>query len=207
MPRATDRRDLADAVGWRTPDRASQRIFPRVSHARERSPCRPRRGPPQLRRSSWRLIVALAPLSLAAPRPTSATIVSAYASAGREPVAPGVQLDQGRIVTTAGSQAVNFVEVDPSNPAISFEASTLQRTRGRARADHDAGDQSLVRRPSRRRGDQRRRLGRRRQLHGAGTERPARGGRRAGDRRSGPPARRSASERTADRCSARRSSA
>lgn len=69
------------------------------------------------------LIVASAPLTLVAPRPISAAVVSAYASDSREPLAPGVQHDQGRIVTTAGSQAVNIVEVDPSIPAISFEAS------------------------------------------------------------------------------------
>ena len=44
-------------------------------------------------------------------------------SSNREPVAPGVQLDQGRIATSAGSQAVNIVEVDLSNPVISLESS------------------------------------------------------------------------------------
>jgi len=69
------------------------------------------------------LIVALVPLALVAPIPTAAGIVSAYTSTSREPIAPGVQYDQGRIVTSAGSQAVNIVEVDLSNPAISFESS------------------------------------------------------------------------------------
>ncbi|MBF8290053.1 MAG: Metallophosphoesterase, partial [Chloroflexi bacterium] len=69
------------------------------------------------------LIIASAQMALVAPVPTSAAIIGAYASATREPVAPGVSHDQGRILTTAGSQAVNIVEVDPANPAISFEAS------------------------------------------------------------------------------------
>lgn len=69
------------------------------------------------------LLLATAPLALIAPRPASAALVSAYASTSREPIAPGVQYDQGRIVTSAGSQAVDIVEVDPSNPAISFESS------------------------------------------------------------------------------------
>lgn len=69
------------------------------------------------------LVIALAPLPFVAPVPAVAAIVGGYASASREPVAPGVQHDQGRILTTAGSQAVNIVEVDLSNPAISFESS------------------------------------------------------------------------------------
>ncbi len=69
------------------------------------------------------LLLASAPLTLIAPRPASAALVSAYTSTSREPIAPGVQYDQGRIVTSAGSQAVNIVEVDASNPAISFESS------------------------------------------------------------------------------------
>lgn len=69
------------------------------------------------------LVVASSSPMFVVPRPASATIVAAYASSSREPVAPGVQHDQGRIETTAGSQAVNIVEVEPFNPAISFEAS------------------------------------------------------------------------------------
>ncbi|HSO29627.1 MAG TPA: phosphodiester glycosidase family protein [Candidatus Sulfomarinibacteraceae bacterium] len=68
------------------------------------------------------LVIASTP-TLFAPRPAAATIVAAYASSSREPAAPGVQHDQGRIETTAGSQAVNIIEVEPFNPAISFEAS------------------------------------------------------------------------------------
>lgn len=68
------------------------------------------------------LVVALAPLTLGTPLPASAAVVSAFASSGREPIAPGVEFNQGRVETTAGSQAVNIVEVDLSNPAISFEA-------------------------------------------------------------------------------------
>ena len=86
------------------------------------------------------LIVALAPPPLVAPSPASAAIVSAFASAGREPLAPGVQFEQGKVVTTAGSQAVNIVEVDLSNPVISFESSLsngrvtgLERTSTQAR--------------------------------------------------------------------------
>ena len=69
------------------------------------------------------LIIASAPLTLVAPGPAAAAIVSPYTSASREPVAPGVTHDVGRIVTTAGSQAVNVVEVEPNNPVISFESS------------------------------------------------------------------------------------
>jgi hypothetical protein len=69
------------------------------------------------------LILAAAPLSLLPPSPVSAAVVAPYASIGREPLAPGVDHDWGRITTTAGSQAVNFVEVDRSNPTILFEAS------------------------------------------------------------------------------------
>src|SRR3990172_2177565 len=44
-------------------------------------------------------------------------------AAGGEPLAPGVDHDWGRLSTTAGSQTVDLVEVDQSNPAIFFEAS------------------------------------------------------------------------------------
>jgi len=69
------------------------------------------------------LIVAGAPLSLLPANPVSAAVVAPYTSTGREPLAPGVDHDWGRLSTTAGSQAVNLVEVDQSNPAIFFEAS------------------------------------------------------------------------------------
>ena len=69
------------------------------------------------------LIVAGAPLSLLPTNPVSAAVVVPYTSVGREPLAPGVDHDWGRLSTTAGSQTVNLVEVDRSNPAISFEAS------------------------------------------------------------------------------------
>jgi hypothetical protein len=69
------------------------------------------------------LIIASAPLTFVAPEPIAAAVVSAYTSASREPVAPGVAHDVGRIATTAGSQAVNVVEVEPNNPLISFESS------------------------------------------------------------------------------------
>ncbi len=68
------------------------------------------------------LIVAGAPLSLLPPNLVSAAVVAPYISAGREPLAPGVDHDWGRITTSAGAQTVNLVEVDQSNPAIVFEA-------------------------------------------------------------------------------------
>ncbi|MEO7333001.1 MAG: hypothetical protein ABIZ71_03570, partial [Gemmatimonadales bacterium] len=71
---------------------------------------------------AWWLAVVFAGLPLANPSPASAAIVTAYTSTSREPIAPGVQYDQGRIVTSTGIQAVNIVEVDPSSPDISLEA-------------------------------------------------------------------------------------
>lgn len=68
------------------------------------------------------LILASAPLAVLPPTLVSAAVVAPYATVGREPLAPGADHDWGRISTTAGSQAVNLVEVDPSNPAIVFEA-------------------------------------------------------------------------------------
>ncbi len=69
------------------------------------------------------LIVAGAPLSLLPPSIAAASVVAPYVSAGREPLAPGVDHDWGRISTSIGSQAVNIVEVDGSNPSIVFEES------------------------------------------------------------------------------------
>ena len=69
------------------------------------------------------LIVAGAPLSLLPSGRVSAAVVAPYISAGREPLAPGVDHDWGLLSTMAGSQVVNLVEVEPTNPAISFEAS------------------------------------------------------------------------------------
>ncbi len=90
------------------------------------------------------LIIASAPLSLVAPGPAAAAIVSPYASASREPVAPGVTHDQGRIVTTAGSQAVNVVEVEPNNPVISFESSLSNgRVTGLERTSSQAQNHSF----------------------------------------------------------------
>lgn len=90
------------------------------------------------------LIIASAPLTFVAPGPVAAAIVSAYASASREPVAPGVTHDQGRIATTAGSQAVNVIEVEPNNPAISFESSLSNgRVTGLERTSSQAQNHSL----------------------------------------------------------------
>src|SRR3989337_2174810 len=69
------------------------------------------------------LIVAGAPLSLLPANPVSAAVVAPYTSAGREPLAPRVDHHCGRLSTSAGSQTVDLVEVDQSNPAIFFEAS------------------------------------------------------------------------------------
>jgi hypothetical protein len=89
------------------------------------------------------LIIASAPLSLVMPTPTAALILSAYASTSREPVAPGVLHDQGRVVTTAGSQAVNIVEVDLANPVISFESSLSNgRVTGLERTSSQAQNRS-----------------------------------------------------------------
>jgi hypothetical protein len=90
------------------------------------------------------LIIASAPLGIVTPPPTSAAVVSAYASIGREPLAPGVQLDTGRIVTTAGSQAVNIVEVEAGNPVISFESSLSNgRVTGLERTSSQAQNNSF----------------------------------------------------------------
>lgn len=90
------------------------------------------------------LILAIAPLTLSPPAPTAAAIVSAYASASREPLAPGVQYDQGRLLTSAGSQAVNIVEVDLANPAISLESSLSNgRVTGLERTSSQAQNHSV----------------------------------------------------------------
>ncbi len=90
------------------------------------------------------LLVAIAPLTLVSPAPTAASIVSAYASAVREPAAPGVQYDQGRLVTTAGSQAVSIVEIDLANPAISLESSLSNgRVTGLERTSSQAQNHSF----------------------------------------------------------------
>jgi acid phosphatase type 7 len=68
------------------------------------------------------LIVAGAPLSLLPPSIAAGAVLIPYQSAGREPLAPGVDHDWGRIATSIGSQAVNIVEVDQSNPSIVFES-------------------------------------------------------------------------------------
>lgn len=90
------------------------------------------------------LIIASAPLLLVAPGPIAAAIVSSYTSASREPVAPGVFHDVGRIATTAGSQAVNVVEVEPNNPFISFESSLSNgRVTGLERTSSQAQNHSF----------------------------------------------------------------
>jgi hypothetical protein len=90
------------------------------------------------------LLLVSAPLGIATPPPTSAAVVSAYTSASRAPVAPGVEFDQGRIVTTAGSQAVNIVEVALGNPIISFESSLSNgRVGGLERTSSQAQNRSV----------------------------------------------------------------
>ena len=68
------------------------------------------------------MIVAFTPLTVG-PAPAAAAITTAYTSASREPIAPGVQFEQGTVATTSGTQAVSLVEVDLSNPVISIESS------------------------------------------------------------------------------------
>jgi hypothetical protein len=116
------RPDLAHAVGWH--GTRARPVSP-ASHANPHESDPLPKPPRPLAALTFVLIlvVALASPTLVAPLPTSAAIVGAYTSAGREPLAPGVQHDQGRVATTAGSQAVNVVEVDLANPAISFESS------------------------------------------------------------------------------------
>jgi len=90
------------------------------------------------------LIIASAPLTFVAPGPVAAAVVRAYASTSREPVAPGVVHDVGRIVTTAGSQAVNVIEVETNNPVISFESSLSNgRVTGLERTSSQAQNRSF----------------------------------------------------------------
>jgi hypothetical protein len=90
------------------------------------------------------LIIASAPLTFVAPEPVAAAIVSAYTASTREPVAPGVFHEQGRIVTTAGSQAVNVVEVEANNPVITFESSLSNgRVTGLERTSSQAQNRSF----------------------------------------------------------------
>jgi hypothetical protein len=51
-----------------------------------------------------------------------AAILQPYASQGQFPVAPGVTHDWGTVATGSGQQVVNFVEVQPGAPGISFDA-------------------------------------------------------------------------------------
>ncbi len=51
-----------------------------------------------------------------------AAILQQYASQGQLPVAPGVTHDWGTFATGSGQQVVNFVEVQPGAPGISFDA-------------------------------------------------------------------------------------
>ncbi|MGZ8437005.1 MAG: phosphodiester glycosidase family protein [Candidatus Limnocylindrales bacterium] len=89
------------------------------------------------------LIVAGAPLLLIPPAAVSAAVVAPYVSAGREPLAPGVDHDWGQISTSIGSQAVNLVEVDQSNPSIVFEESlSNERVTGLERVSSQAINRS-----------------------------------------------------------------
>jgi hypothetical protein len=56
------------------------------------------------------------------PGAARAAIVQPYASQGQLPVAPGVTHDWGTLATGSGQQVVNFVEVQPGAPGISFDA-------------------------------------------------------------------------------------
>ncbi len=90
------------------------------------------------------LVLVVAPLIVGSPAPAAAAVLGAYASTSREPVAPGVHHDQGRLVTSAGSQAVNIVEVDLANPAISFESSLSNgRVTGLERTSSQAVNHSV----------------------------------------------------------------
>src|ERR1035437_6035665 len=51
-----------------------------------------------------------------------AAILQPYATQGQLPVAPGVTHDWGTFATGSGQQVVNFVEVQPGAPGISFDA-------------------------------------------------------------------------------------
>ncbi len=58
------------------------------------------------------------------PQAAAAAVSTAYVSAGRAPVAPGVEHDWGTIETTrSGTQAVNLLEVAIGSPGISLETS------------------------------------------------------------------------------------
>ena len=83
--------------------------------------------------------------TLVVPAPAAGSVVGPFVSAGREPVAPGVELDQGRMVTSDGSQAVNLVEVALGNPAISFKSSlSNERVTGLERTSSQAQNQSAA---------------------------------------------------------------
>src|SRR5687767_163562 len=63
-------------------------------------------------------------LSLLLTLSTSASVSTPYASQGRFTIAPGTAYDRGTMsTTTAGIQAVYLLEVDASQPVLSFEAS------------------------------------------------------------------------------------
>ena len=90
---------------------------------------------PRARAAAAATLVALLAFSSAAiplpqvpgalrPEAAAAAVSTPYVSAGRAPVAPGVQHDWGTIETTrSGSQAVNLVEVAIGTPGISLETS------------------------------------------------------------------------------------
>jgi hypothetical protein len=89
------------------------------------------------------LIVAGAPLSLLPPSIASAAVIAPYLSAGREPLAPGVDHDWGQISTSIGNQTVDLVEVDGSNPSIVYEESlSNERVTGLERVSSQANSRS-----------------------------------------------------------------
>ena len=96
---------------------------------------RPRSNHPRARVAAVATVVAFLAFSIAAvplpqvpgalrPQAAAAAVSTAYVSAGRAPVAPGVVHDWGTIETTrSGTQAVNLVEVAIGTPGIGLETS------------------------------------------------------------------------------------
>ena len=88
----------------------------------------------------------------ARPAAVLATISTPYVSAGRAPVAPGVEHEWGTIQTTrAGSQAVNLVEVALGTPGISLETelggdriTSLETTTSQARRTSTDGHRAVA---------------------------------------------------------------
>ncbi|HEY6057230.1 MAG TPA: phosphodiester glycosidase family protein [Candidatus Limnocylindrales bacterium] len=69
------------------------------------------------------LVAGAVPLLPSGPRPTVASVVAPFAPTASAPVAPGVRHDDGAMTTTAGSQDIHLVEIDPATPGIVFHAS------------------------------------------------------------------------------------